>query len=149
MHDGGEPALPLFFFGTLMDREVLSLVLGRPVGADELEPATLRGFRRVRARGASYPVLVPDPQGRVEGRLLRKASPAERARLDAYEGPAYELAPVEIEDRAGRKLRALFYRAVPGRIAPSSEPWELADWQARFKPLYLAQGPGLIAAELP
>ncbi len=140
---------PLFFFGTLMDAEVLGLVIGRPVGEAELEVARLRGFRRVRAAAASYPVLVPDPGGVVEGRLFFGASEAERARLDAYEGEAYRLAPVTVEDSAGRAVQALTYLAVPGRIAPSSEPWDLESWRARFKALYLAKGARILAAELP
>lgn len=142
-------ALPLFFFGTLMDAEVLGLVIGRRVGEGDLEPARLAGFRRVQAMGASYPVLVPDPAGLVEGRLFRGATAAERARLDAYEGEAYRLGPVTVEDAAGRTVGALAYLAVPGRIAPSPEPWELGDWQARHKAAYLARGAALLDAGPP
>ena len=146
---GPEEALPLVFFGTLMDREVLSLVVGRAVEAGELEPVHLPGFRRVRAAGASYPVLVAEPAGAVEGRLWRGARPAERARLDAYEGPAYRLAPVEALDAGGNSLRALAYLAVPGRIAATAEPWDLAAWQARHKAAFLARGEALVGSVLP
>lgn len=141
--------LPLFFFGTLMDPDILGLVIGRPVDARELEPAGLSGFRRVRVQGASYPMLVPDPAGLVEGRLWRGGDRRERARLDAYEGPGYRLEPVTVETRSGERVAALVYRAVPGALRPTEEPWELAAWQARFKPLYLGRGENLIAAELP
>lgn len=140
---------PLFFFGTLMDPDILGLVIGRPVDSRELEPAGLSGFRRVRVAGASYPMLVPDPAGFVEGRLWRGGTASERARLDAYEGPAYRLEPVVVETRSGERVAALVYLAVPGSLRPSEEPWELAAWQARFKPLYLARGEALVGAELP
>src|SRR3954451_21868760 len=65
---------PLFFFGALMDLDVLAYLLERPVDLDDLQPATIAGFRRVRAAGASYPVLVPEAGGKVEGRLLRRAN---------------------------------------------------------------------------
>lgn len=144
-----EDGLPHFFFGTLMDPDILGLVIGRPVDPRELEPARLSGFRRVRVQGASYPVLVPDPAGLVEGRLWRAGAAAERARLDAYEGPGYRLEPVTVETRKGERLAALVYRAVPGALHPTDEVWELATWQARFKPLYLARGEALVGAELP
>jgi hypothetical protein len=35
-----------FFDGALMDCDLLSLVLGRPVGQRTLKPAVLRGYRR-------------------------------------------------------------------------------------------------------
>ncbi len=144
-----EDWLPLFFFGTLMDPEILGLVIGRPVDPAELEPARLKGFRRVRVQGASYPMLVPDPTGRVEGRLWRTGDRRERARLDAYEGPGYRLELVRVETRSGERVAALVYRAVPGLLRPTEEAWELAAWQTRFKPLYLGRGADLIGAELP
>ena len=50
---------PLFFFGTLMDLDVLTYLLERPVDLDDLCPAAITGFRRVRVLGAGYPVLTP------------------------------------------------------------------------------------------
>lgn len=70
---------PLFFFGTLMDLDVLTYLLERPVDVADLRPATIQGFRRARATGASYPVLVPEPGSRVDGRLLRRATARHRA----------------------------------------------------------------------
>ena len=55
-----------FFYGTLMDRDVLACVLARPVIAAALKPATLRGWRRCSVRGASYPVVVRD-RGQLAG----------------------------------------------------------------------------------
>lgn len=148
--EGAETAVtPLFFFGTLMDADVLGLVIGRAVAPGELEPARLHGFRRVRARRASYPVLVPDPGASVEGVLWRAGTALERARLDAYEGPGYALAPVEVETAAGERVRALVYRAVPGALEPSEEPWDLARWQARYKAAYLRLGERLREADPP
>lgn len=141
--------LPLFVFGTLLDRDILSFVIGRPVDPGALEPARLRGFRRVRVEGASYPMLVPDPGGCVEGALWRPRGAADLARLDAYEGPAYRRARVEVDTVAGGRVPAEAYRAVPGALEPTDEPWELAAWLARFKAAYLARGEDLTAAELP
>ena len=45
--------MAFFFFGTLMDRDVLAAVLDRPVAGDELSRAWLHGYRRVRAANTS------------------------------------------------------------------------------------------------
>ena len=47
-----------FFFGTLMDRDVLELVLDRPVTERDLSPARLNGFARRRIAKDSFPVLI-------------------------------------------------------------------------------------------
>lgn len=146
-----EPALgtPLFFYGTLVDPDVLGLVIGRPVADSVLELATLPGWRRVRVRGASYPMLLPAPGERVEGRLWRHASAADLARLDAYEGEGYRRVICEVERGAGERLAAQVYLPRPGALEPTEEPWDLDAWRARFKPLYLGRGPDIVAADLP
>ena len=44
---------PLFFFGTLMDLDVLTYVLQRPVDLDDVLPARVDGFVRRRRGDAS------------------------------------------------------------------------------------------------
>ena len=58
-----------FFYGTLLDRDVTALVLGRRLPPSAFEPAMLRGHSRRRARGVSYPVVVRDPRGEVSGAI--------------------------------------------------------------------------------
>jgi hypothetical protein len=60
--------LRFFFYGTLIDADVRRLVLGR-LAPDEVEPATLSGWRRVKLAGVTYPGIVPDAKGWVEGVL--------------------------------------------------------------------------------
>ena len=50
-----------FFFGTLMDRDVLATVLDRAVAHEEMIPAWLHDYARVRAATVSYPILVTSP----------------------------------------------------------------------------------------
>lgn len=140
---------PLFFYGTLMDLDLLGFLIGRSVDPSELLPARLRGARRVRVRGASFPMLVPDPRATVEGRVWYGGTAAERARLDAYEGPAWRLVPVEVQLTSGERVAVAVYRVVEGALEPTDEPWDLAHWQARHKPRYLAHGAGLVDADLP
>ena len=67
---------------------------------DDLQPATLAGFRRVRLAEASYPMLVADAAGEVEGVLLRRASARDIRRLNHLESEEYlaEQRPVRLED---------------------------------------------------
>lgn len=135
---------PLFFFGTLMDVDVLAYVLARPVDLDALVPAWIEGFRRVGSGAGSYPVLVPEPGGRVEGRLLRRASRRDIARINHYESGEYraELRPVRGPDGAERP--AWLYLGLD-HLGTTDEPWELATWQARHKDGFFAACDGWMA----
>ncbi|MGD9507852.1 MAG: gamma-glutamylcyclotransferase family protein [Geminicoccaceae bacterium] len=127
---------PLFFFGTLMDLDVLTYLLERPVDVADLRPATLRGFRRMCVAGASYPVLVPDAVATVEGRLLRRAAVRDIARINHYESEEYraELHHVVTED--GNETPAWLYLSLD-HMTPAEEAWSLAEWQSQHKAGFL------------
>lgn len=119
----------LFFFGTLMHQDVLEAVLDRRVAADELQPATLQGFRRERAAMASYPVLVRDPAASVAGRLLRRPSYRCISRINHFEDDEYRACQLTVES-GGATLAAWVFLPldhVP-MMQPSGEPWELERW---------------------
>jgi hypothetical protein len=135
---------PLFFFGTLMDTDILAYLLERPVDLDDLQPATIAGFRRVQAAGASYPVLIPEDGGAVDGRLLRRATARDIARINHYESDEYvaELHPVASAD--GREVAAWLYLGFTG-LSATSLHWSLADWQRDEKPAFFASCDGWMA----
>jgi hypothetical protein len=54
---------PFFLYGSLMDRELLSLVIGRPTDELSIEAATVHGFVRRRALNEFFPILVPHAGG--------------------------------------------------------------------------------------
>ncbi|MCW5751558.1 MAG: gamma-glutamylcyclotransferase [Alphaproteobacteria bacterium] len=123
-----------FFYGTLMDPDVLGRVLGRAVRREQRLPAQLLGFRRFRARHGSYPILVAGAQEDVvDGLLVSGLGAADGARLLAYEGPGYDLVEMEVTLSAdGRRLKAMVF--LPNeRLAPSDRDWDLARWQALDK----------------
>ena len=136
---------PLFFFGTLMDLDVLAYVLERPIDLDDLAPATLAGYRRVQAVGVSYPVLVPDRAGVVEGRLLRRATRRDIARINHFESGEYraELHAVVYRTMARRRRHGSIWAWVIS--AATAEPWSLAAWQAMHKPGFFAACDGWMA----
>ena len=121
-----------FFFGTLMDRDVLQLVLGRPVAAGALAPASLAGFRRVRILRDSFPILVAEPGASVGGVVFETATAEEDARIVFFEDYDYDLAPCRPVLADGRAVDAVFCGAEDGVLA-SDEPWDLARWAIRHK----------------
>lgn len=113
-----------------MDRDVLAAVLGRPAG--DGQPAVLEGYRRVYRQGASYPIIVPAADGRVEGILVTGLERRDRDRLVAFEGVDYRLAEVQVVDDGGRRRAALAFHAKPG-VPAAARPWTLAEWRRLWK----------------
>ncbi len=98
----------LFTYGTLRNPATQRRLLGRTLG--EGEPDTLRGYRLAKLTGIHevYSILQPHPGSAVEG-LLFEVSAEELARLDAYEGDAYQRVSVRLMS----KTRAWAYMENP------------------------------------
>ena len=125
-----------FFFGTLMDLDVLKLVLERPAAPGALAPARLPGYRRMRILRDSFPILVEDPSAAVDGLVFTTASAEEGARILFFEDYDYDMALVRPVLRDGRVLEATFCGAEAG-VQASDEHWDLERWAARHKPGFL------------
>lgn len=135
----------MFFFGTLMDRNVLGRVLGRPVREGELTAATLDGYARLAVVGASYPVLVARPAGEVDGILFRPLDRRERARIDHLESEEYAARTIAVR-AAGREIDADCYMPLDGVFEVTDEPWRLAEWRRHHMPHYLVLCDGWMAS---
>jgi gamma-glutamyl AIG2-like cyclotransferase len=90
-----QPTTDLFVYGSLSFAEVQQVLLGRLPGS---RPAAVTGWRNAALRDRAFPGLVAQPGGRVTGSLLTDLTPAERALLDAYEGPMYEARALPLAD---------------------------------------------------
>ncbi|MGD9878600.1 MAG: gamma-glutamylcyclotransferase family protein [Reyranella sp.] len=121
-----------FFYGTLLDRDVMALVLGRRLPPAAYTPAILLGHARRRAKGASYPTLVRDAATHVAGAVVGGLSARDVARLSAYEGPKYQIVPLRVVLAGGTRTVSVF-EPVESRLAPSQHPWSLVLWQQRDK----------------
>lgn len=134
---GYVPPMDLFFYGTLMDRDVLGGVVGRPFAQDRLRPATLAGWRRARALGQPYPIVLVDPAGTVEGVVVDGLGPEDVARLRRYEGDGYDLVPAEVaqEDRS----RSVHFFRPGAAFKADPRPWDFAQWVAEEKSAFLAR----------
>lgn len=131
----------LFFFGSLMDGELMRVVLDRDIGDLQFTEAELLGYERRRAKGESFPIVVPTPGGRVEGRLVEGLTARDVACIQWYESDDYRLAPclVGIGDR--RHEAHLFL--ANQRLEDEGLPWHFHQWAATEKPMCLA-----LAAEI-
>jgi hypothetical protein len=121
-----------FFYGTLLDRDVAALVLGRRLPPQAFLPAALLGHSRWRAKGASYPIAVPNVRGEVEGAIVGGLSAREVARLSAFEGPGYRVAPLKVRAQ-GTLVTVSVFEPVVSRLQPSGDLWDLALWRRRHK----------------
>lgn len=128
-----------FFYGTLCDADVQRLVLGYRPSRRQFRPARLPGYRRKRARGRSYPVLLRAAGGEVAGLLFRAASAGDAARLTAYEGPEYVTRSLPVRQprtAAGAGRARVFLPAGPA-LPAGFDDWTLPRWQRRDKAAFL------------
>jgi hypothetical protein len=125
-----------FFFGTLMDRDVLELVLDRTVTEQDLSPARLNGFARRRIAKDSFPVLIKAETESVDGQVFMGTGPVDRDRILFFEDFDYDLEPCEIELPDGTVESAIYCGAAP-TAAATEEPWDLGSWAARHKASFL------------
>ncbi|MGI9317054.1 MAG: gamma-glutamylcyclotransferase family protein [bacterium] len=131
--------LPLFCFGSLMDRDVLACVLGEnPAARIVTEPGVFAGYRKVRLPHETYPILVPDADSSAEGILIDGLNKHELNRIVFFEGDEYELSPCSIHLPDGSGVDALFFDegVMP---PPRSEEWDLALWLQHHKGFMLRQ----------
>lgn len=101
---GAEPPFepcPLFFYGSLMDPEVLQAVLELPE-APIVESGSVCGFS-IKMWGI-YPALIPHEGGRVSGSMWRVNTESHFLRLKEYETSAYTWCACDIELNSGEVL---------------------------------------------
>jgi hypothetical protein len=101
--------LPVFAYGPLLEKTLVENLLEHRV---ESEPALLDGFRVLLLEELSFPVLRPDKEGRVEGRLYRGLSGEDLHRIDAYRGVQerlYRRAAVTVLPEGGPAEEAFVY----------------------------------------
>jgi nudix-type nucleoside diphosphatase (YffH/AdpP family) len=117
---------PVFFYGSLRDETLLSLVLGRDPASVTLEPARLPGWALRRVKGEGFPCVVPEPGAETPGELLRDAAEVERARILFFEDDEeFTLRPMTVEAEDG-PVEALV--CLPTVAIRPDGPWRFEDW---------------------
>ena len=130
--------MTFFFYGTLLDRDVIAMVLGHRLPPAAFIPARLYGRSRWRVQGGSYPVAVEDRKGHVDGAIVRGLSARDVAALSAYEGPGYRVVVVGVVV-AGRRVPARVFDPIVSRLKPSRRSWDLVRWQRTDKRAFVAR----------
>jgi Gamma-glutamyl cyclotransferase, AIG2-like len=125
-----------FFYGTLMDPEILEAVLQRSVDPIRRRKAVLNGYRRVCRRGAYYPVLIADTTAQVEGIVVSALTTRDIALLTLYEGQEYEIRELPVSCSGTGLVRTKVF--LPGSgCEVSSESWTPEDWNRRFRQTFV------------
>lgn len=120
-----------------MDADIRRAVLGPGAEPLRIEPAILSGYRRVRAVGGSYPILLRSPRGRVNGLLVHGIGALGSARLAHFEAAEYRLASVTVFCSGRRREAACAF--LPTRAVSGQSRWRFTEWQARYKRQFLSR----------
>jgi hypothetical protein len=127
-----------FFYGTLLDHDVMALVIGRRLPPSAFVPAILKGHVRRRAKGVSYPILLRHPSGEVEGVVVGGLTKRDVERLSTYEGPRYRIAPIKVTVAGVLKTVSVF-EPKEESFQPVDGAWDLELWQGRYKRAFVAR----------
>ena len=127
-----------FFYGTLLDPDVVAFVLGRRLPPASFAPALLPGHKRRRAVGKSYPIVVRAPAGAVAGAVVGGLSAKDVERLAAYEGPGYRVINVGVKG-AGRHRMVSMFEPLISHLQPAAEAWDLMLWQRCHKRAFMGR----------
>jgi Gamma-glutamyl cyclotransferase, AIG2-like len=133
----------VFFFGSLIDTDLVRLVLDREIDDLVFTAAELLGYERRRAKNESFPIIVPTPGGRVEGQLVEGLTAADVERIRWYESDDYALHPclVGIEER---RHEAHVFLATE-TLEPEDAHWDFDHWAKTEKPMCIALATEIMA----
>ena len=130
----------LFVYGTLQDPDILGAVLGRPVEAGTLRPASAPGYRAVAYPGRVYPALVELAGDKTPGLLVAGLGALDLEVLDAFEGAEYRREAIEVLVAGERVAADTYLPVIP--IAATAPAWSLAAWTSEHKPAVLSTETG-------
>lgn len=129
----------LFAYGVLMRPELLRALTQRRFTS---EPATLEGFRRYTVVEEGYPpfpAIVPEPDARVDGVLVREVDEESLRILDRFEeveSGLYRRGEVTVFDDAGRKCQAWVYIAGSKLRKSLAGDWDPIEFFDRYTEHY-------------
>lgn len=126
-----------FFFGSLMDPDVLDIVTGRRNAHTHLKAARLHGYARVCVAGESYPALKPHPGACVEGRMAEGLRERDLARILFFENEEFDFTLCRVELDCGRRVDAHVFLSAE-HLDLEERPWDFERWAAVEKPAFLA-----------
>jgi len=123
----------IFFYGSLRDRELLEIVLGRELPRESLCAAAAEGYATRRLADEDYPTLAAEAGARAEGVVFMGASAEDLDRLAFFEEAEYGLAPITVQTAQGR-FPAQYFQAT-AKSLPTAEPWDFEHWRRHHRPV--------------
>lgn len=127
-----------FFFGTLMDPDVLALVLGRRLRDHDRLVAALDHHRTVRGAAEPYPVLVPERGAVTPGRVLLRPSPDDERRIAWFEEDEYAARWCRVRLVGGSSIAARVFFAHDA-LGRTEVAWDYGRWCREEKAGYLVR----------
>lgn len=121
-----------FFYGSLMDDEVVQAILSKPLRILRPRAAVLPGYRRVYVAGTLYPAIIQDSHSRVEGLLVSDVTRQDQLKLDRFEGVGYAAQPVDVLVAEDIREIGLVYQPKRG-LRLTDKVWSLSEWQRKHK----------------
>ena len=129
-----------FFFGTLMDRDVLDVVVERAplvggVGGPAVharQPAWLDGYRRVTVQRETFPMVVAAPGQRMEGVVVEGLNATDIDRILFFESIEYAPSTIDVSLADGSPLSAQCFLTNEG-IGHKGDVWEYERWLSDHK----------------
>lgn len=121
-----------FFFGSLMDQEVLEIVVGRTVLEEEMIVAELPGYRRVSVANESYPALAFTPNQSIDGILIETLDATEALRIMYFEGEEYRAEEVQLRLKNQKPVSAFCF--LPSEdLSIINLEWDFEQWKTKYK----------------
>jgi len=117
-----------FFYGSLMDQEVLEIVVGRTVLESEMTIAELPGYRRVTVANETYPALAQTPGKVIEGILIESLDATEALRVMYFEGEEYKPEEVQLQLKNQKPVSAFCFLPAPD-LETTDLVWDFGEWR--------------------
>lgn len=113
----------LFTYGTLMVPELFVKLTNKPYPTCK---AVLKDFARYKVNGKSYPGIIPEKGGAVEGMVYLEVTSGDLIKLDRFEGEMYSAEEVIVKTETGTVMKALVYVVKPNyKDQLSREEWSM------------------------
>ena len=125
-----------FFYGSLMDLELLEAVLHRDAAHLVLRPGWLTGYVAETALGYTFPTLVERAHGRVDGIVTHGLTAGDVARIAYFEDTEYTPTTLDITTAETDVAAQVFMGTTA--LKSTGEPWDFTHWRDHHKPLLLA-----------
>lgn len=125
-----------FFYGSLMDRELLEAVIDRSSDHLDLQRARLCDHVVETALGYSFPTLVAKRGAKVDGVLAKGLSDADVARISYFEDTEYETVNLTVSTVQAHVMAQVF--VANATLASSGDAWDFSHWRAHHKQVLVA-----------